>query len=297
MESKGLEALTGHHGPVRDIAFHPYQESMVCTASDDRTARRWDCTKLVAVRTLSQHLGPVTSVRMLGTRGSASAHDGCLATASADGHVRLWDLRAPSLICALPAATRRRLKLDVHTHTQLLLAASDVGVVSAWDLRTRRRLLCLDLADMGDVECELASIALSPCGGHLALGTAEGRVHCLDLQQQRPHEEQQPPAQAFPAPGPAPRRLPNAVAMRGGWLDSGPQHGDAVFGLAWGEVCPWSAQPAPFLACASHDGTWTCWEQAPGAEAPPDVHVKEPLQSGTARDWLDGTSDTASVRH
>lgn len=271
--SEALQLLAGHEGPINDVAFHPKQGSPVaCTASDDCKALLWDATIGKQVRSLSQHLKGVTSCALLGARGPpggiAGAFEYNLVTGSADGHVRLWDLRAPSLLYTLPAATSRRLSIDANPASQLLLAASDLGTISAWDLRTLARLQHVDLAARAQVHGELTSIALSPCCSHLAVGTLDGELVCMDLRS---------PASDLP-------REEDRIECR-------PVHQDAIYGLAWGSQWPWRDDSSPFLLTASHDGTWSCWvlgggEARDGGGGHGSATNGTATNGSTAKQWL-----------
>lgn len=237
MDTGRVEALVGHEDAINAVCFHPKQPNVACTASDDCRALIWDTSCCTQVRSLSQHSRAVTGAKLLGALGGAgAAHDRSLVTASADGHLRVWDLRAPFLLFALPAAASRRLVPDASAPSQLLLAASDLGTVTVWDLRTLATLQHLDVAARTGLRGELTSMALSPCCSHLALGASDGTLLCLDLRS---------PADVFPSEEECAERRP--------------AHDDAIFGLAWGSAWPWRPDPAPFLVCSSLDGTWSCW--------------------------------------
>lgn len=271
MNNGALQELVGHKAAVNDVNFHPKEPFIACTASDDCLARVWDTQRCTSVRTLSQHMGVVTSARLL----NGTTHDRSLVTASPDGHVRVWDLRAPSLLYALPAASRRRISLDAHARNQMLLAASDLGTVMAWDLRTLQRFQCLDVVAQSKISGELTSMALSPCCSYLAVGTSEGALLVLDLNT---------PDEVFPA-------------AEEGRTDGRLQHEDSVFGLAWGASWPW-VPSTPYLVCASLDATWSCWARSPEAEAAAATQAKLGSaghgRGGSARHWLGGPGAKAT---
>jgi len=267
--SQETQELSGHEGGINAVTCHPKRSEVACTAGDDCKAVIWDTSGGKQVRVLKQHLGSVTSCFLLGAPGGAgAAHDRTLLTGSVDGHVRCWDLRAPALLYALPATAGRRLMLDASAAGQLVLAASDLGLVSAWDLRTLRRLQHLDLQSQAEVASELTSLALSPCCQHLAVGTLDGSLACVDL-----------------------RSSPDLLyrgAERGSSIEVRRVHDDAIFGLAWGSswAHSWPTEASPFLVCSSHDHRWSCWnlgnEEAWNASSGPI--------GSTPKAWLDKAS-------
>lgn len=259
MDSGTVQVLKGHEGAINDVDFHPQTASVACTAGDDCKAIIWDTSRCKQVRSLPQHQLGVTSCHLLGASdGAGMVHDRSVVTASADGHVRVWDLRAPTLLYALPVAASRRVTVDANSTSQLLLAASDLGTVSAWDLRTLTRLQHLDVAAQADVHSELTSIALSPCCCYLAVGALDGTLVTLDLR----------------SPVDAAQRNEERIDVR-------QAHDDAVFGLAWGAAFPWRPDPSPFLVCSSHDGNWSCW--MPNSEVREGSSVNT---AATAKQWL-----------
>lgn len=222
---------------VNDVDFHPTQKDAACTAMDDGRAILWDIARQTKVRMLWQHFKAVTGAKFLSsnlnnTNSSSSAYERVVATASADQHVRLWDLRAPALQAALPAAADQRLSLAASASNHLLVVGSDHGTLAVWDLRRLRRRYCCSLSTGQQASREVASVALSPCCSFLAAGLSSGAVLIYDLV----HQSQQ---------------------------ELCPPHDDAVLGLAWCAVCPWRTNAGPALFCASHDSRWSAWEVPP----------------------------------
>ena len=120
-----VRTLTGHTGPVNEMAFSP-NGRLLATASADGTARLWDPATGKHRHTLTGHTGPVYGVAF-------SPNGRLLATASADGTARLWD----------PATGKHRHTLTGHTgpvygvafspNGRLLATASGDETARLWD--------------------------------------------------------------------------------------------------------------------------------------------------------------------
>jgi len=89
--------LGAHRDYVLSLAFNPC-EPKLASGSYDRSARLWDLEKPGSYIELSQHSGSVTSL-------SFSNNCEWLATASRDGHVRIFDSSTGDLIQDFPAHT------------------------------------------------------------------------------------------------------------------------------------------------------------------------------------------------
>jgi len=242
MDSGAVHTLEEEQPPgvaVNDVDFHPTQVDVVCTAVDDRRALLWDTSRQTPVRVLRQHSQAVVCAKFLSNSScndvsSSSAYERVLATASADQHVRLWDLRAPALQAALPAAADQRVTFAASASNHMLVVGSDHGTLAVWDLRRLRRRYCCSLStgQQSSREVAVASVALSPCCSFLAAGLSSGAVLIYDLV----HQSQQ---------------------------ELSPPHDDAVLGLAWGAARPWPWMSnlglGPVLLCASHDSSWSAW--------------------------------------
>src|SRR5712692_7993816 len=92
------EALGGHAGPVRSIAFSP-DGLLVVTASNDRTARVWEATTATGNRVteLRGHTRPVTTI-VFATNPAVTPGTSMVVTASDDRTARIWDASSGSLL-------------------------------------------------------------------------------------------------------------------------------------------------------------------------------------------------------
>jgi WD40 repeat protein len=126
------------------------------------------------VAVLTGHAGAVDSV--------AFSRDGTtLATGSADGTVRVWDVAAHRQITALtgPAGPVKAVAFSPHGTT--LATGSADGTVRLWDVATHRQITALT-GPAGPV----TSLAASRDGSTLATGYADGAVRLWDLATRRP---------------------------------------------------------------------------------------------------------------
>ena len=221
-DAQSEQELSGHKGAVNDIHFHASQSSVMCTASDDQQVFVWDISLGNRVRALKQHTREVTSACFV----DGHAYERVVVTSCADQHVRLWDLRVPSMLCAWSMPMDHRASIASHGTNHILAAGIERRVV-VWDLRTRCSLQSFDLDRMVNFTGELTCLAFSPCCSYLAIGSSMGSVFCINLQSRCTMLTQ--------------------------------HHSDAISSLAWGSSWPWRADAAPYLTCASFDSTWSCW--------------------------------------
>ncbi len=169
-----LYALEGHSEPVFGLAFSP-DGSRLFSVSQDRTAKIWDMRTRQEALTLRGHDDIV--------RNLALSRDGhLLATASSDGTIRLWDA----------SPTDRSHPGELHT-----LTGHNEPVFSVLFDQASRRVFSLDLGATVRVWNPLTgveksaytlegferafSMALSPNGEQLVVGTTRGTLHFLDL--------------------------------------------------------------------------------------------------------------------
>lgn len=89
LEADPIVTCTGHNDPVLSVAFSP-DGSLLATTSTDRTAKIWDATTGVLIRTLSGHNGSVSRVDF-------SPDGDRIATASWDSTAKIWDVGTGAL--------------------------------------------------------------------------------------------------------------------------------------------------------------------------------------------------------
>jgi len=174
-----LRTVRAHDGRISAVVFRP-DGRWLATASFDRTAKVWDATTGALLQTLSGHAGLIS--------GLAFSPDG-RRLASSGGEektVKIWD----------PLTGREILNLHGHTDMCTCVASSPDGrrLVSAssdrsirvWDaspLTGNEGLESLNI----DLHKEVWSVAFSPDGGSLAVGSdtavgSDATVQLLDAQ-------------------------------------------------------------------------------------------------------------------
>ncbi|MDX2037039.1 MAG: TIR domain-containing protein [Isosphaeraceae bacterium] len=132
LQQIGGRALTGHRGPVTEVAYLPDGKRVV-TASWDGTARVWDLTAPdpgAAPVVLQGHTGWVNAL--------AIHRDGKrVVTAGGDNKARVWDLTAVDPNAApivLAGHTEPIHALAIHPDGRRVVTAGDDNTVRVWDL-------------------------------------------------------------------------------------------------------------------------------------------------------------------
>jgi len=168
--------LRGHNTPVRAIAFHP-DGTRVALGGEDTSVRVYEFGWLRnAVKPpLTGHTDAITSL-------AYSPTGNLLVTGSKDGTIRLWDGTGNDPAArAVLAGHKAAIRLVRFTpRGNQLVSAGDAGEVRLWDIATQA-----PLREWSIDKTMAHSIALSPDGRYLAVGTAsggEGLVSLYDLE-------------------------------------------------------------------------------------------------------------------
>lgn len=165
------EPLTGHSNAVRDLAFSP-DSTRLASASYDGTVRLWNVEVTVPGGTpIPQHASRINDL--------AIAADGTLATAGADGTVRIWDLasrqdRGRGLIADSPSWVS---SVAFNPDGTLLATASADRMVRIWDAASGQQR---GQPLVGHTD-EVTSVAFSPDGATLASAGRDGAIRLWDL--------------------------------------------------------------------------------------------------------------------
>ncbi|KAL0028929.1 hypothetical protein WJX77_006509 [Trebouxia sp. C0004] len=125
---KATAATSAHDKDINAVAVAP-NDSLLCTTSQDRTAKIWRLPDLVLVTTLRGHKRGVWAAQF-------SPVDQAVATASGDKTLRLWALADGTCLKTFEGHTASVLRLNfLSAGTQLLSSGAD-GLVKLWNVRS-----------------------------------------------------------------------------------------------------------------------------------------------------------------
>jgi WD40 repeat protein len=156
-----LASLGEHRGCVRDVAFRP--DGRWLAVADEETVCLWDLeTRQVSV--LRGHTDPVA--RLVFSPDGRS-----LASASADGTVRLWDVTGRQEIRCLSGHKESVWAVAISADGLRLATAGQDRTVRVWDPATGRELRVLH----GHADAAV-SVAFSPDGRRLASASTDQTV-------------------------------------------------------------------------------------------------------------------------
>jgi WD40 repeat protein len=225
-EERVLE-LTGHTEGVNSVAFHPSQR-LLCSGSDDRTARVWDLANLggTQLRLLQGHGGQVSGVSFLGV-----SMEYFVATCSLDCMARIYDLRDQTMVKKLPFHSNAVNGLAFSESKWLFATGGDDGMIALYDVRTWQRVQAID-ADSDGSGGQVRRVAIDDTGRMLAAACETGAVLVYDVGR-RAHAER--------------------VAKLEG-------HEEGAFDVAWGMEYTGTSR-SRVLVSASHDATSRVWAE------------------------------------
>ncbi|PRW60889.1 transducin beta 3 isoform A [Chlorella sorokiniana] len=157
-------AVAAHDKDINAVAVAP-NDSVICTGSQDRTAKVWRMPNLVLSLTLKGHKRGIWAVAF-------SPVDQAVATASGDKTVRLWSLADGSCLRTFEGHQASVLRLDfLSAGTQLVSAGAD-GLIKLWSVRMSE---CVNTFDAHDDKVWALTLAGSS-GDLLASGGGDGAI-------------------------------------------------------------------------------------------------------------------------
>lgn len=162
---RATATVAAHDKDVNAVAIAP-NDSLVCTASQDRTVKVWQLPDLVLVSTLKGHKRGVWSVAF-------SPTDRVVATASGDKTLKLWSLQDATCLRTFEGHIASALRvnfLSASGGSQLISTGAD-GLLKLWSIRSSE---CINTFDAH--EDKVWALAAANGGSLLASGGGDGSL-------------------------------------------------------------------------------------------------------------------------
>ena len=170
-----LRVLRGHSAAVRSVRFAADRVQLV-SGSDDTAVRAWDLATGACVRCYAHaHREQIRSVE------GSPATAGLWASASYDGTVRLWDLRAPAAEPALTLTHDAPVEAALFFPNGNALVSAAGNALFVWDLLGGGRVL----AKISNHQKAVTVLALDADGTRILSGGVDRLVKVYDVQSYR----------------------------------------------------------------------------------------------------------------
>ncbi len=156
-----LKAFEGHNGGV-ELALYSPDGKYILTVGGDSTAKLWERTTGVHVRSFLGHTQRLTS--------AAFSPDGkYLVTGSKDGTARIWNVATATLFHSLNYIVEVLSVAFSPTAQQILVGSSD-GNVTLWDLQERKGIRIFNHRSA------VSSVAFAKSGKRILTGGADNKA-------------------------------------------------------------------------------------------------------------------------
>lgn len=152
--------VVAHDKDINSVSVAP-NDSLVCTGSQDRTAKVWRIPELRQVLVLRGHKRGVWCT-------SFSPVDRCVLTASGDATVRVWSLQDGSCLKTLQGHSASVLKASFVSRGMQVVSAGADGLLKLWNARTAE---CINT--FGEHEDKVWALAVAGAGETLATGGSD----------------------------------------------------------------------------------------------------------------------------
>ena len=173
-----IRAIQAHAGRISEIDVSPDGQMIATVSVDDVTPRIWDAITWQQLFTLEGHRLQEQSFN----RGVFAVHfspDGQrLATAGADGTVRIWDADGGDLLMTLVGHDGWVIRLDYSPDGKLLATAGNDRTIKVWDAVNGKMLLTTGNAPASG---GYWGLAFSPDGSRLAAGGSSQEIDLWQL--------------------------------------------------------------------------------------------------------------------
>ncbi|NTV61965.1 MAG: serine/threonine protein kinase [Oscillochloris sp.] len=169
--------LTGHTGPIGDLAFSPDGMILASSAQDENTIILWDMQTGQPITRLAGHSGWVRSL--------AFSPDGkILASGSIDGTVRLWDVATRQQRAVLTGHTDYLGAIAFSPDGATLASTSRDGTVRLWDVASGQPrsgfMYAAPINPANNAPYWLTGLSYSPDGKSIAVGSISASIYVID---------------------------------------------------------------------------------------------------------------------